>query len=465
MSEIDVVIIGGGPGGYVAAIKAAHLGLKAVLVEKDKLGGVCLNRGCIPTKALVSTAELLNHLQRAGEFGIQVKDYSFDFLAVMKRKDLITRRLSSGVGQLMKANQVRVIRGEGQIVEPGKVEVTDSAGEKEVIKTKNIIIATGSKVMRLPLPGMDSEGVITSDEALSLSELPSRILIVGGGVVGIEFAGIFKALGVEVTVVEMLPRILLPIDEEIARRLTQLLKRKGIEILTDCKVKEIKKVNQNLEVLVSTVDEEKKLKTEKVLSAAGRVPELGNIDVQRLGIELDRKAIKVDEKMRTNIPGIYAVGDVTGKIMLAHVASREGIVAVENIAGKDSLMDCKVVPNCVFSMPEVASVGLTEEEARKENNNIKVSKFPFMANGKALGMGETEGMVKIIADADTSELLGVHILGAHASDLIAEGTLALSMEATAFEIINTIHAHPTLAEAIAEAAEGIAGKPIHLARG
>jgi len=465
MSEIDVVIIGGGPGGYVAAIKAAHLGLKAVLVEKDKLGGVCLNRGCIPTKALVSTAELLNHFQRAEEFGIQVKDCSFDFPAVMKRKDLITRRLSSGVELLMKANQVRVVRGEGQIVEPGKVEITDSAGKKEVIKTKNIIIATGSSVMKLPLPGMNSEGVITSDEALSLSELPSRMLIVGGGVVGIEFAGIFKALGVEVTVVEMLPRILLPIDEEISRRLTQLLKRKGIEILTDCKVKEIKKTNQNLEVLVSTVDGEKKLKTEKVLSAAGRVPELGNIDVQRLGIELDRKAIKVDEKMRTNIPGIYAVGDVVGKIMLAHVASREGIVAVENISGKEVSMDYKVVPNCVFSMPEVASVGLTEEEARKENDNIKVSKFPFMANGKALSMGETEGMVKIIADADTSELLGVHILGAHASDLIAEGTLALSMEATAEEIVNTIHAHPTLAEAIAEAAEGIAGKPIHLARG
>jgi len=464
MSEIDVVIIGGGPGGYVSAIKAAHLGLKAVLVEKDELGGVCLNRGCIPTKALVSTAELLNHLQRAEEFGIQVKDYSFDFAAIMKRKELIARRLSSGVGQLMRANQVRVVRGEGQIIEPGKVEVMDTAGEKEVIKTKNIIIATGSKVMKLPIPGIDSEGVITSDEALSLSELPSRMLIVGGGVVGIEFAGIFRALGVEVTVVEMLPRILLPIDEEIARRLTQLLKRKGIEILTDCKVKEIKKTNQNLEVLVSTTDKEKKLETEKVLSAAGRVPELGNIDVQRLGIELDRKAIKVDEKMRTNIPGIYAVGDVVGKIMLAHVASREGIVAVENIAGKEALMDYKVVPNCVFSMPEVASVGLTEEEARKENNNIKVSKFPFLANGKALSMGEIEGMVKIIADADTSELFGFHILGAHASDLIAEGTLALSMEATAFEIVNTIHAHPTLAEAIAEAAEGIIGKPINLAR-
>ncbi|PKP55863.1 dihydrolipoyl dehydrogenase, partial [Candidatus Atribacteria bacterium HGW-Atribacteria-1] len=443
MNEIDVVIIGGGPGGYVAAIKAAHLGLKAVLIEKDKLGGVCLNRGCIPTKALVSTAELLNNLQRAGEFGIQVKDYSFDFPAIMKRKEMITRRLSSGVEQLMKTNQVRVIRGEGQIIEPGTVEVTDIAGQKEVIKAKNIIIATGSKVMKLPIPGIDSEGVITSDEALSLSELPSRMLIIGGGVVGIEFAGIFKALGVEVAVVEMLPRILLPIDEEISRQLTQLLKRKGIEILTDCKVKEIKKNNRNLEVLVSTNNGEKKLETEKVLLAAGRVPELGNIDVQGLGIELDKGAIKVDEKMRTNIPGIYAVGDVVGKIMLAHVASREGIVAVENISGKEVLMDYKVVPNCVFSMPEVASVGLTEEEARKENDNIKVSKFPFMANGKALGMGETEGMVKIIADSNTLELLGVHILGAHASDLIAEGTLALSMEATAFEIVNTIHAHPT----------------------
>jgi len=464
MSEIDVVIIGGGPGGYVAAIKAAHLGLKAVLVEKDKLGGVCLNKGCIPTKALVSTAELLNYLQRAEEFGIQVKDYSFDFPAIMKRKDLITRRLSSGVEQLMKANQVRVVLGEGQIVEPGKVEITDTAGEKEVIKTKNIVIATGSKVIKLPIPGIDSEGVITSDEALSLSELPSKMIIIGGGVVGIEFAGIFKALGVEVTVVEMLPRILLPIDEEIARRLTMSLKRKGIEILTDCKVKGIKKNHQNLEVLVSTSEGEKKLKTEKVLLAAGRVPELGNIDLQRLGIELDKGAIKVNEKMRTNIPGIYAVGDVVGKIMLAHVASREGIVAVENISGKEVLMNYKVVPNCVFSMPEVASVGLTEEEARKENDNIKVSKFPFMANGKALGMGETEGMVKIIAEADTSELLGVHILGVHASDLIAEGALALSMEATAEEIVNTIHAHPTLAEAIAEAAEGITGKPIHLTR-
>ncbi len=464
MNEIDVAIIGGGPGGYVAAIKAAHLGLKAVLIEKDKLGGVCLNRGCIPTKALVSTAELLNQLQRAKEFGVQVKDYSFDFPAIMKRKEMIAQRMSSGVGQLMKANQIRVIQGEGNILEPGVVEVINIEGKKELIKTENIIIATGSSVMKIPIPGLENEGVIDSDGALSLSELPTKMIIIGGGVIGIEFAGIFKAMGVEVTVVEMLPRILLPIDEEISNRLTFILKRQGIKILTNGKVEGIEKTNQNLEVLISNPEGKQRLETEKVLLAAGRVPDFGNINVQKLGIELEGRAIKVDQKMRTNIPGIYAVGDVVGKIMLAHVAFREGIVAVENISGKEVLMDYKVVPNCVFSLPEVASVGLTEEEARKKYDQIKVSKFPYIANGKALGMGETEGMVKIIADSDTSELLGLHILGAHASDLIAEGTLALSMEATAEEIVNTIHAHPTLAETIAEAAEGIIGKPIHLAK-
>ncbi len=458
-SEIDIVIIGGGPGGYVAAIKAAHLGLKVVLVEKDKLGGVCLIKGCIPTKALVSVAEVLNKLQRAREFGIQVKDYSFDFTAVMKRKDLIIRKLSLGIEHLMKSNQIRVAIGKGKIIGPGKVEVTDTAGRKEVIKTKNIIIATGSTVIKPPIPGINLEGVITSEEALSLRELPSKIIIIGGGAVGIEFAGIFKALGVEIIVVEMLPRILLPIDEEIARRLTHILKGRGIGILTDCKVKEIRRNNQNLGVLISTPERGMVLETEKVLLAAGRVPELGNINVQ--GIELDGEAIKVDAKMRTNIPGIYAVGDVVGKIMLAHVASQEGIVAVENISGKEVLMDYRAVPNCVFSMPEVASVGLTEEEARKENINIKISKFPFIANSKALAMGETDGLVKIIAHGDSSRLLGIHILGAHASDLIAEGTLALSLGVNAKEFVDTIHAHPTLAEATVEAVEGIIGEAIH----
>jgi len=461
MSRIDVVIIGGGAGGHVAAIKAVHLGLNVVLVEKDKLGGVCLNEGCIPTKTLVATAEVLNNIRRAREFGIKVDNYSFDFPAIMERKNRIIQRLLLNLEQLMKANQIRVIKGEGQIVGPGTVKV-NAAGKRENIFTKNIIIATGSKAVKPTIGGIDLEGVINSEEALSLKQLPSKITIIGAGVIGIEFACIFKALGVEVSVVEMLPMILPPIDEEIAQRLTRILERKGIGIFTNCKVKEIKKGSHNLEVLVSTTDGERISKTEKVLLAAGRVPELVNIAVQRLGIELDEsKAIKVNEKMETNIPGIYAIGDVVGGAMLAHVASREGIVAVENISGKKVKMDYRVVPNCVFSIPEVASVGLTEPQARKENSNIKVSKSSFVANGKALAMGETEGLVKIIANGENLKILGMHILGVHASDLIAEGALALAMGATAREIVNTIHAHPTLAEAIAEAVKGIIGKPIY----
>lgn len=455
MSRIDVVIIGGGAGGYVSALKATHLGLKTVLVEKDKLGGVCLHKGCIPTKTLIATAERLHYIQKSSEFGIKVKDYSVDFPTIMKRKDEIIRWLSLGIEQLMKTNQIRVIRGEGQIIEPGKVEV-NTAGEKEVIGTKNIIIATGSRVMKPPIPGIDLKGVITSEEALSLKELPSKIVIIGGGTIGIEFACFFKTLGIEVSVVEMLPRILSTIDEEIAQRLTRILKERGIGIFTDCKVKEIKKGSHNLEVLVSTTDGERISKTEKVLLTVGRVPELGNLDVQKLGIGLeDSKAIRVNKKMETNIPGIYAIGDVIGGIMLAHVASREGEIAVQNIAGKEIDVDYQAVPKCVFSIPEVASVGITEGQALKEDINIKVSKYPFIANGKALTMGETEGLIKIIFDGLTLELLGMHIIGIHASDLIAEGALALSLGITAREILNTIHAHPTLAEIVARAVEGI----------
>ncbi|MBA7519205.1 Dihydrolipoyl dehydrogenase [subsurface metagenome] len=431
------------------------MGLKAVIIEKDKLGGVCLNKGCIPTKALIATVERLHYIRKAREFGIQVKNYSFDLTTIMERKDQIIRRLSSDLKQLMQFNKIRVVKGEAQIIEPGEVEVTDPAGAKELIYTKNIIIATGSKIMKLPIPGIDLEGVITSEQALSLKELPSKIVIIGGGVIGIEFANIFNALGVEVTMVEMLPRILSPIDEEIAFQLAQLLRRRGVSIFLDCKVKGIKKTDQSLEVLISVAGKERRLETEKVLLAVGRVPDLGNLNIQKLGIELEEKAIRVNKKMETNIPGIYAVGDVVGKIMLAHVASREGIIAVENISGKKVKMDYRVVPNCVFSIPEVASVGLTEEEARRENSNIKVSKFLFRSNAKALIMGETEGIVKIIANGDNLKILGMHILGAHASDLIAEGALALSMGATAREIVNTIHAHPTLAEVIAKTAEGI----------
>ena len=465
MNKQDIVIIGGGPAGYVAAIKASQLGLSATLIEKDKLGGLCMNRGCIPTKALVSTVEILRSIQRAKEFGIEVTDYFIDFPSIMNRKDMVSKRLSSGIEQLMKLNQIRVVKGEGFIPEPGIVEVIGTEGSNEIITTKNIIIATGSKVFSLPIPGIDDKGVITSDEALSMNSLPAQIIIIGGGVVGIEWACIFNALGVKTTIIEMLPRILLPIDEEVANRLTQLLKRRGIEILTNSKVKEIRQTGVLLEVIVSTLSNEEKLQSEKILLAAGRIPDLGNIDVAKLGLELEGSAIKVNEHMMTNIPGIFAAGDVVGKIMLAHVASREGSVAVENIVGKESIMDYNVVPNCVFSLPEVASVGLTEEEARDRYGDVKVSKFPYLANGKALSMGETEGIVKVVADGETYKLLGMHILGAHANDLIAEGTLALSKNMTSSEIAHTIHAHPTLSEAIAEAAEGITGNPVHIFRG
>jgi len=463
MNIVDVTIIGGGPAGYVAAIRAAHLGLKTVLVEKDKLGGVCLNRGCIPTKTLVSTAELYNNIKRSSEFGIEVGNPVLNFSNIMARKDRIVKKLLLGVASLMKANLIRVISGEGNIIKPGVVQVNNADYEEKII-TKNILIATGSSITRVPIPGLELEGVITSDEALELNELPKKIIIIGGGIVGIEWAGIFNAFGVEVIIVEILPRILLSIDEEIIRKSMLIQKRKGIKIYTSSKITEIKKKDNQLEVSISTKDSQMNIFADKILLSSGRVPDFGNIDVKKIGIEVEGKAIKVDREMKTNIPGIYAAGDVVGKLMLAHVASAEGKTAIENIAGKEKKMNYKIVPKCVFCMPEISSVGLTEEEAKNKYGNVKVSRFPYMANGKALGMGESEGLVKLIADGHGGKILGVHIIGAHASDLIAEATLGLSLNASADEIIDTIHAHPTLAEMIAEAAEGITGKPIHIIR-
>ena len=463
MNIVDVTIIGGGPAGYVAAIRAAHLGLRTVLIEKEKLGGVCLNRGCIPTKTLVSTAELYNNIKRASEFGIEVENPALNFSNIMARKNRIVKKLSLGVSSLMKANLIRVISGEGNIIKPGVVQV-NNVDHEEKIMTKNILIATGSSITRVPIPGLGLEGVITSDEALELNELPKKIIIIGGGIVGIEWAGIFNAFGVEVIIVEILPRILLSIDEEIIRKSMLIQKRKGIKIYTSSKITEIKKKDNQLEVSISTKDSRMNIFADKVLLSSGRVPDFGNIDIKKIGIEVEGKAIKVDREMKTNIPGIYAAGDVVGKLMLAHVASAEGKTAIENIAGIEKKLNYKIVPKCVFCIPEISSVGLTEEEAKNKYGNVKVSRFPYMANGKALGMGESEGLVKLIADGHGGKILGVHIIGAHASDLIAEATLGLSLNASADEIIDTIHAHPTLAEMIAEAAEGITGKSIHIIR-
>lgn len=463
MSEADVTIIGGGPAGYVAAIKAAHLGLKTILVEKDRLGGVCLNRGCIPTKTLVSTAELFNHIKRASEYGIEVNNPVLNFAKTMDRKDKVVQRLTKGVETLMQANQIEVIKGEGTITHPGEVRVNgDHVDEK--VKTKNILISTGSSVSRIPIPGLDLDGIMTSDEALALKNLPEKIIIIGGGIVGIEWAGIFNAFGVKVVVVEILPRILLSMDEEIVRRCLLNLKRKGIKVYTNSKIEKIEKKDNQLEVFVSTSDGQVRMTTDKVLLSSGRKPDFGNICVDKLGIEIEKQAIRVNRKMKTNISGIYAAGDVVGNLMLAHVASAEGKTAIENITGKEVEIDYRNVPKCVFSMPEIAGVGLNEDKAKDKFSHIKISRFPYMASGKALGMGETEGMVKIIAKKKDNRILGVHIFGVHASDLIAEATLGLNLNVTAEEIMNAIHAHPTLSEMMAEAAEGIVNKSTHMVR-
>ena len=463
----DIAIIGGGPGGYVAAIRAAQLGAKVALVEKDKLGGVCLNRGCIPTKALVKGIELLNQLKKAGECGVIAGEPSFDFARMMVHKKEVVEKLIAGVGALMKANKIEVFRGTGQLLKPGLVRVSREEGDAQDIAADKIIIATGSVSARPPIPGLDLPGVLTSDDVLDLEEVPTDMVIVGGGVIGIEFATILNALGTKVTIVEMLPRLLLPVDHELARRYGQLLKGRGVEVHLNSPVKEIKPKDGRLLVRFEAPEGEvthpQEVEAEKVLVATGRMPYTAGLNLEGVGVKVERRAIVVDEYLRTSVPEIYAIGDVTGGIMLAHVASREGAVAAENALGHERRMDYRVVPNCVFSMPEIAGVGLTEEEAKKKSVVYKVSRFPFRASGRALTMGETEGLVKMICEEGTGRVLGLHIMGPHATDLIAEGTLAIRLGATARDIAETIHAHPTLPEAVMEAALGQLEGSIHLA--
>jgi len=482
----DIAIIGGGPGGYVAAIRVAQLGAKVALVEKDRLGGVCLNRGCIPTKALVKSIELLNQLKEAHKLGVIAGEAAFDFASMMAHKKEVVEKLVAGVGALMRANKIEVLRGTGQFLKPGLVRVSGEEGSAQDIAADKIIIATGSVSARPPIPGLDLPGVLTSDDVLELEEVPTDMVIVGGGVIGIEFATIFNALGTKVTIIEMLPRILLPVDHELARRYGQLLKGRGVEVHLNSPVKEIKPKDGRLLVRfeapkgevthpLAAVKENSlhpqtsermrqgEVEAEKALVATGRTPYTAALNLEELGVKVERRAIVVDECLRTSVPDIYAIGDVTGGIMLAHVASYEGEVAAENALGHARQMDYSVVPNCVFSMPEIAGVGFTEEEAKEKGLVYKVSRFPFRASGRALTMGETEGLVKMICEGGTGQVLGLHIIGPHATDLIAEGALAIRLGATARDIAETIHAHPTLPEAVMEAALGQLGGSIHIA--
>ncbi|HBW38123.1 dihydrolipoyl dehydrogenase [Desulfosporosinus sp. BICA1-9] len=461
MEHYQVGILGGGPGGYVCALRAAQLGLSVVLVEGDRLGGTCLNRGCIPTKALVKSADLWRELQHAEEFGIQAGENSFDFAKMIERKDRVVNTLVSGVEQLFKAAKIQVIKGWGEITEAGRINVETESG-KVSLEVENLVIATGSTPFRIPIPGVNLDGVMTSDNILDEKTLPEKLVIIGGGVIGLEFASIFQALGVKITVVEMLPSLLANIDEEIPKRLNPVLKKTGIDILTKTMVKEIKSVENGLVTVVENAKGIQEIQSDRVLMATGRRFNLRGVNTEQLGLELERGAIAVDSQMRTSVPNIYAIGDVTGKMMLAHVASAQGMVVAEHIAGHQVEMSYRAVPSAIFTHPEIAAVGATEQELKAADVKYKVSKFPFSANGKAIALGETIGIVKILTNEE-GIVLGSSIMGPQASSLIQELVLAVEKGLNAEELAKTIHAHPTLPEAVMEAAHGILEKPLHFA--
>lgn len=458
----DLLVIGGGPGGYVAAIRGAQLGKKVILIEEDKIGGTCLNRGCIPTKALYKNAEVINTLNNINSFGITVSDYTVDMIKVQQRKQEIVDKLKTGIEQLLKGNNIEVIKGSASFTGNKNVEVKDLDGNKTNYTAENIIIATGSVDREVLVPGADLERVITSNEALELDHIPKKVVIYGGGVVGVEFASILSSLGAEVTIIKYTPRLLSKFDEEIARRLAMYIKKKGIKLVTGVNLTEIQSFDDGLKVIVTNdKGENSEFICDYLLSSAGRKPNINGLNLEVENIEYDKKGIKVNESYETSSKNIYAIGDVIGGNMLAHLASEEGKICVENICGIESRVNYDAVPSCVFCFPEVSTVGLTEEEVKERGYDYIVGKTMFGANGKALTMGEGDGNIKIIADNNTHKILGVHIIGPHASDIIHEGVLAIENGLKIENIVKSIHAHPTLSEAFVEAVSGCLGEAIH----
>ena len=436
MTKHDLAIIGSGPCGYVAAIRAAQLGIKVSVFEKEHVGGVCLNWGCIPTKALSATAGVLANIQRSAEFGINIKDFDIDFSKAQERKNNIIKKLSSGIEMLFKARKIELVRTKAEL---GKIDA------------KNILIATGSSPFQLPGMEFDGKLILSSTDMLELKSIPKSIVIVGGGVIGCEFASIFRQFGSEITIVEMMERLLPTEDEEISKKIEQIFKRKGIKICTGTKVEKI----ENNNVTLSSGDT---VSGEKVLVSIGRVPNSEGLD----GMTRDNKGwIKVDENFRTNVKNIYAAGDVIGGILLAHVASREGICAVEAMVGRNTGIDYNVIPSCIFTSPEIASVGMTEAKARADGLDVKARKFLFSAIGKAHVSGETEGFIKLVVDNKTDKILGAQLIGPHVTELVAEISPCIQFNITSEKLASVIHAHPTLSEAIQEVSEAVHNKAIH----
>jgi dihydrolipoamide dehydrogenase len=458
----DVIVLGGGPGGYTAAIRAAQLGAKTALVEKGEMGGTCLNRGCIPTKALIESVEAYESLADMESFGVTVSGGSIDPAKIYARKDKIVKQLSSGVASLVKSNKIDLYQGVARLTGTTAVDVVAQDGKHTNLTGKNCIIATGSVPAVVPIPGADQPGVVTSNEALSLKSIPKSIAIVGGGVIGVELATVFSGLKVKVTILEMLDEILPLIDVEVVGALKKVLKEKGIDIFTSTGVKNIAANGPNKRISYETGGKKGELEAELVVIATGRKPYTEGLGAAEVGIALERGRILVDEKLKTKVPNMYAIGDVSSKIQLAHVAMAEGVIAAENAMGHNRIMDYSVVPSCIYTNPEIAAVGLTEKQAKERGIETLIGRFPLAASGRAMTMGAKTGFIKIIADKRDGGILGAHLFGPHVTEMIAELTLAIELEATLDEIKATIHPHPTLSEGIFEAAHDALGECIHL---
>lgn len=457
----DLIIIGGGPGGYVAAIRARQLGMDVMLVERDRVGGTCLNRGCIPTKAYYKNAEVLREVKRLQDYNIQgpIDALKFDLQGAQQRKNDIVANLVGGVDKLLQANRVEVVQGQAHILSSSQVEV-----EGSIYDTRRILIAAGSKAFKPPISGIEEEGVLTSTELLEIKSVPPRLLIIGGGVIGMEFAGIFQQFGSQVTVVEAGASILGQLDQELVKRMRVFIRRQGITVYSKTRVERIQRKDGHFLVTTANEKEEKQLEADCVLVAAGRRPCTDGMILDKLGIEHENGWIKVDDNYCTSADGIYAIGDVIGGQMLAHLASEEGKAVVERMCGMDTAVAYHAVPSCIFTFPEIASVGLSQEEAVASGLDFRIGKFQFAANGKAMTLGETDGLVKVITD-EKDCIVGVHIMGPHASDLILEGTLMVREKMSVEQALGTIHPHPTLGEALQEAIMDVHGQAIHLMPG
>ncbi len=463
MANFDLIVIGSGPGGYVAAIRASQLGMKVAVVEKAELGGICLNWGCIPTKALLKSANVFEYIQHSSDYGITVKEAAPDLTAIVKRSRDVAAGMSKGVQFLFKKNKIEQIAGYGKLKKGGKVEVTDAAGKKTDYEAKHIIVATGGRSRELPSMKIDGKKIIGYREAMVLPQRPQKLLVVGSGAIGVEFAYFYNTIGTEVTIVEFLPRIVPVEDEEVSKALERSFKKAGMTIHTSSEVTKVDTSGKGCVATVKTPTGEIKIEADIVLSAVGVATNLENIGLEDVGVKTDKGRVVVDDFYKTNVPGVYAIGDIVKGPALAHVASAEGIICVEAIAGKKpEPLNYNNLPGCTYCSPEIASVGYTEEAAKKAGYEIKVGKFPFTASGKAKAAGASDGFVKLIFDAKYGEFLGAHMIGYNVTELIAEVVVARKLETTGHEIIKSVHPHPTMSEAIMEAAAAAYGEVIHI---